>query len=75
MTRSSMTIERHGQTIEIDVYGKVNAAEHDVGIMGAWCEEVHAKDMGGSPVDLTEDEERKAEELLAQRYMEDDGDL
>jgi hypothetical protein len=66
-----MTIQRNGEDLEIDVTGKGYGPEYDVGIMGRYFEDIFAKDRLGNEVELTEDEEAIASELLAQAEWDD----
>jgi len=79
MTRSrtaSMTIyrevgfgddETEEQPIEVDITGELCRAEPDIGIMSRYCEDVeatHVIDGKRVAIELTKDEEERAQELL-----------
>lgn len=71
-----MEIVREGISIEIEVTGDLNSSEPDVGIMSCYFTDVCAARVDDNQVvELTEEEEIKANELLsssADDYYDDD---
>lgn len=59
-----LTIERDGVEFEISVTGEAHPAEHDVGIMSDYVDDVCAD--GG--IELTEAEIEQAEEEIREKY-------
>lgn len=62
--KAFFTIERDGVEREVEIEGNVQPAEHDVGIMSSYTEDVCALD----GTELTETEEDAAREKLSSKY-------
>lgn len=66
-----MTITRGDDEIEIEINGDYYGAEPDVGAMGGYVENICAQDLSGKPIELTETEEARAQEILVENAESD----
>lgn len=68
---TEITITRDGTEIEVLVSGTICGAEPDVGIMGAYLEDVCSSRLDTAPptpIELTEEERERAETRILESY-------